>query len=71
MSRREVSGPGVGAVAIIARAPATVPKDYLIIQRRQQEDLRRAAAEAVESNRQFDFKVCIGVCACACACVCV
>lgn len=56
-TRREVLGPGVGAVAVIASKPSAVPKDLIIIQRRQQEDMRRAAVESVESNKQFDFKV--------------
>jgi hypothetical protein len=55
--RREVSGPGVGAVAVIAKMPSTVPPDLIIIQRRQQEDMRRAAVEAVQGNRDFEFKV--------------
>ena len=54
---REVGGPGVGAVAIIARAPPAVPKDFLIMQRRQQEDTLRARAQAAEELRVFDMKV--------------
>lgn len=51
-----MSGPGVGAVAIIAKAPSSIPADYLILQRRAQEDLRRTAVDAVESNKKFDLK---------------
>lgn len=41
---------------MIAKNPSAVPSDLIIIQRRQQEDMRRAACEAVESTKQFDFK---------------
>jgi hypothetical protein len=54
---REVGGPGVGAVAIIARAPPAVPNDFLILQRRQQEDMLRTRAQAAEELRVFDLKV--------------
>jgi len=53
---REVAGPGVGAVAIIARPPPTVPIDFLIMQRRQQEDTLRSRAQAAEELRVFDIK---------------
>eukprot|EP00047_Mylnosiga_fluctuans_P004903 m.237208 g.237208 ORF g.237208 m.237208 type:complete len:510 (-) comp13099_c0_seq1:123-1652(-) len=56
LNRREVTGPGVGAVAVVAKHPSARPADYIIIQRRQQEETRRVAIQKVEDNRQFDFK---------------
>ncbi len=54
---REVTGPGVGAVAIMARHPANMPSDFLILQRRQQEENLRGRAQAADELKFFDIKV--------------
>ncbi len=55
-TQREVLGPGVGSVAIIAKKYTGVQPDFMITQRRQQEDTRRAAMELASSNKEIDFK---------------
>lgn len=48
--RREVGGPGVGSVAVIAKPPRTRPADHLILEGRRREEARQEAQRMVHDN---------------------
>jgi len=53
---REVTGPTPHSVAIFARPPNKRPPEYLILDRRKQEDQRQQAEELTKYNKLCDLK---------------
>lgn len=53
---REINGPTPNAVAIRAKPTVKKPLEYLILERRKQEELRNEANSLVHYTKQFDLK---------------
>ncbi len=61
MRTRDVRGPGVAGVAVIAKPPAARPPDHLILERRRHDEIRQNALDTVAYNAKFELKVsCLG-----------
>ncbi|XP_065910618.1 cilia- and flagella-associated protein 53-like [Dysidea avara] len=53
---REINGPTPNSVAIRAKPTIKKPREYLILERRKQEELRNEANAMVQYTKQFDLK---------------